>query len=364
MEEILLFILFALSTGSFMYMLVCTDSNSKTPMGMIRRKVYTQGPFILKKLLGNKIFMKLSGFYNYVFYTNNRLGQIAYILIFWMVFAMYTKFGLLKHFGNTPYVSHIHSICGSLIFICCNYFFFKTCLTSPGIVNKENNNEYIKKYQQYYDEIQYKQNTTCTTCNIIKPARSKHCRICNVCVSKFDHHCIWVRQCIGQNNYKYFLLFLFSHIFLSLYGVVAGIFCLLGIAKKQSLFKLTYKNAVTGEINQATFLRVFTVISNRETFFVFIIFVCLIFFVVLTAFFLYHLNMIKKNLTTNERIRKNDFEKSFLYEMYELKELEKRKKDEELSKRLAQLKQCWNSLNKKKGQGLLEGLKIIFYQSD
>ncbi|CAD8123708.1 unnamed protein product [Paramecium sonneborni] len=222
---------------------------------------------------------------------------------------------------------------------------------------------FIKHAQlKYYDEVQYKQNTTCTTCNIIKPARSKHCRICNVCVSKFDHHCIWVRQCIGQNNYKYFLLFLFSHLFLSLYGVIAGFLCLFGIAEKQSLFKLTYKNAVTGEISQATFLRVFLVISNRETFFVFIIFVCLIFFISLTAFFLYHLNMIRKDLTTNERIRKNDFEKSFLHEMYQLQKQEIRKKDENSSKRLAQLKLCWNSLNKRRVQGIFEGFKIVFSQ--
>lgn len=51
MEEILLFILFALTTGSFMYMLVCTDSNSKSPMGMIRRKIYSNGPSILKYIL-------------------------------------------------------------------------------------------------------------------------------------------------------------------------------------------------------------------------------------------------------------------------------------------------------------------------
>ncbi|CAK68072.1 unnamed protein product (macronuclear) [Paramecium tetraurelia] len=362
MEGILLFILFALTTGSFMYMLVCTDSNSKTPMGMIRRKIYANGPSITKKLLGDKIFVKLQQFYNYVFYTNNRLGQISYFLIFWVAFGLYGKFGLLKHFGNTPYVSHIHSVCGSLIFIFCNYFFYRTCTTSPGIITKENNDEYVKQFEQYYDEVQYKQNTSCSTCNIIKPARSKHCRICNVCVSRFDHHCIWVRQCIGQKNYKYFLLFLFTHIFLSLYGVVAGILCLFGIAQKQQLFKLTYKNAVTGEIHPATFFRVFTVITNRETFFVFIIFVCLIFFVTLTAFFLYHLNMIRKDLTTNERIRKNDFEKSFLNEMYELQEQQKRKKDDDSIKRLAQLKQCWNSLSKRRVQGLYEGLRIVYSQ--
>lgn len=55
MEEILLFILFALTTASFMYMLVCTDSNSKSPMGIIRRKLYTNGPSILKYILNNQL---------------------------------------------------------------------------------------------------------------------------------------------------------------------------------------------------------------------------------------------------------------------------------------------------------------------
>ncbi|XP_010324831.1 probable protein S-acyltransferase 17 isoform X2 [Solanum lycopersicum] len=107
--------------------------------------------------------------------------------------------------------------------------FLLTSFSDPGTVNAVNVSHYLSAYP--YDNIIFSEKE-CPTCKIPKPARSKHCSICDRCVARFDHHCGWMNNCIGEKNSRYFMAFLFWHFLLCVYGAVAIALVLAGRLKE------------------------------------------------------------------------------------------------------------------------------------
>ncbi len=77
-------------------------------------------------------------------------------------------------------------------------------LLKKGDVELLGNNDHFLSILPMNREIfQTKLRHFCVLCNTHVMGRTKHCGTCNRCVDMFDHHCIWLNNCVGAKNYKY-----------------------------------------------------------------------------------------------------------------------------------------------------------------
>jgi hypothetical protein len=59
----------------------------------------------------------------------------------------------------------------------------------------------------------------CDVCESFKAPGAHHCSVCGRCVRRMDHHCPWINNCVGEDNLRYFLLFL-------LYVLLSSLWCI------------------------------------------------------------------------------------------------------------------------------------------
>ena len=87
-----------------------------------------------------------------------------------------------------------------------------TILIHPGLVSY--------KWSESLTNNQKLRYCYCDICCLFKTDSVHHCRKCNECFVGLDHHCTWLNKCIGKNNRKSFILFIFSSILVIVYILI------------------------------------------------------------------------------------------------------------------------------------------------
>jgi palmitoyltransferase len=219
-------------------------------------------------------------------------------------FGVYVKVGFDRYMPG-PYIGDVHKTTGTIIMLLCYASFIVAVQSDPGIITKANLHQALRRYE--YDDIMFFKKNECKTCKFVKPARSKHCALCNVCVEKFDHHCIWINNCVGRNNYRWFITFVLMHAVISLYGAVCGVLIFSGIIKQQRLWEQKFHMVSTGEQIETNLYVILRYLFYSETAFAFVTILCICMGIMLLCFGLHHLRLAMNNVTTNESYKRSAF---------------------------------------------------------
>ncbi|XP_028571561.2 palmitoyltransferase ZDHHC12 [Podarcis muralis] len=95
--------------------------------------------------------------------------------------------------------------------LCSMSLYFVVSLMDPGYVeHDEEEKEPVsdEKEAMSSQEALNLRLRRCGYCLLKQPMRARHCQACRHCVRRYDHHCPWIYNCVGERNHPFFVAYL------------------------------------------------------------------------------------------------------------------------------------------------------------
>ena len=178
----------------------------------------------------------------------------CWTIVFWYIYPWIEE---------SSFVPNYHKYIGYVVFVACFGSWRLTNKSSPGIITGIS----FKRYDHYpYDHLMFLKNKRCETTNLIRIPRSKFDRLkYNQNVPRYDHFGGWVHNTIGEENYRWFLLFLSIHVVMCVYGSYACAMLFWGEIVDQQLLEITFFDRVSGEHVKSSWFIVCQYLFSRRT---------------------------------------------------------------------------------------------------
>jgi len=128
------------------------------------------------------------------YFVKTILGKLLFVLVFALISINLTAscFIIIPYellYKSSLFVAFL-AILGLYVAVNVSFHYYMAACTSPG------------------SPVESDLLPRCFKCGGHKPERTHHCSFCDICVLNMDHHCIWIGQCVGAKNHRYFFSFL------------------------------------------------------------------------------------------------------------------------------------------------------------
>eukprot|EP00325_Prymnesiales_sp_UTEX-LB-985_P030866 CAMPEP_0174732154 /NCGR_PEP_ID=MMETSP1094-20130205/58873_1 /TAXON_ID=156173 /ORGANISM="Chrysochromulina brevifilum, Strain UTEX LB 985" /LENGTH=227 /DNA_ID=CAMNT_0015934631 /DNA_START=79 /DNA_END=762 /DNA_ORIENTATION=- len=136
-----------------------------------------------------------------------------------------------------------------------------------------------------------------------------------MCVARFDHHCPWLNSCVGERNYRWFLLFLIYHSGLCFYATYIHGRILQYLAVDVHRLPEAFFYDEAGKAQPVSMMQSFQYLFLHHNVTMAVCLFCTVIAFALFGFWAYHIWLVRCGTTTNETFKWGDLEDELRHQM-------------------------------------------------